>query len=503
MELGRSVILTPVPDQEVLVHQQYLMGQQLDQQFHSNNHDQDQQQLVTNETQIQYNPEVVLHSGAGGVASSSSTSVPIASKNISVTGQSESNDNNDDEDNDSDGVGDVNGVDGDDSKQKVKRKRKSNTEIVDRIMVRLAKIDACNDDAYLKLKNGKLSECSVRGLIRSALTKACKPEHIDEFIDYLARAEVDPEMFQNEQFKAKLKARIPKSTVEKNKKKKKRESVKGTVSKKKNNSSEEGIPSKSSQQPVLSKARKLKEIRLKRRIKQMDKMNDRENSEFDSTEIDEEEDSDGDMLVTSINPETNYHMSEERVVKRPVDVRKGVKRQRNVDQSTGDSDSDDDDDDKFHGTEKVKRSPSKRSKRIVGSGGKRTVGKTSFPLAYEKEFSEKDIEQYNKYNFKRAVRESINPYLIKNKLIQTELVHRMREAEKEKWRIRHEEKEQKEREEIGDKNFAERKEKRKKKEKKNKKGGKKTKRATCDSVDEFFPGTFGGGLETIHWATVD
>lgn len=90
-------------------------------------------------------------------------------------------------------------------------KRKSMTETVDRIMIKLAKINACNDDGLLRLKDGKLSECTMNRLIRSALSKSCKPEHVEDFVDYLARAKVDPNVFENMEFRKKLLEKIGQS----------------------------------------------------------------------------------------------------------------------------------------------------------------------------------------------------------------------------------------------------------------------------------------------------
>lgn len=224
-------------------------------------------------------------------------------------------------------------------------KRKSMTDIVDQITIKLAKIDACNDDGYLRLPGDKVSECKVNKLIRAALSKSCKPDNNEEFIKYLVQAKVDPNLFQNDRFKNKMMSMI-------NSHSKSREPrVKQVAAKKKN---------------VADMNSKKKE-RSKNSVSNITK-NERLVSVFDETT--EEENDEAEILVTKIKPkkqkikknvdDNDDDDDTEEMIVQSNEV-KGIKRKRGVLEEATVTENDSDD-----GSKRV----AKRRKVTSGGGSK-------------------------------------------------------------------------------------------------------------------------------------
>lgn len=202
MSLGQMMVLTPISDQEV-----YNKQQQMNLSASSSSPFGQEVTLVTSgpdggvDHSYQQQQQQVTPSFGGEPTWSNPLTFPAASAS-SVNPQ--------------DGV--TGGGKTDDSSKRIdqeefskaggkKEKRLSNQDSINKIMIKLAKLEACNDDGYLFLRDGSLSKCSVSQMIRAAMTKSCKQENIDDFIDHLHAAGIDPNLFKNEQFKKKLMAR--------------------------------------------------------------------------------------------------------------------------------------------------------------------------------------------------------------------------------------------------------------------------------------------------------
>lgn len=187
MELGRTMILNPISDHDISLHQQSLLN---------NQHiigEGDQQAMVSTagDQPVQQQPFVSSYATDDSSFNAVSNELnnvngikrPLAVKRMDPPNKRKSGGSK-------------------------KSAGKSITDTVKRVMIQLAKINACDDDGLLRLRNGDLSSCDVNKLVRLAMSKTCDHDDIEDFMDQLVKAKVDPNLFKNEQFKSKLMEKI-------------------------------------------------------------------------------------------------------------------------------------------------------------------------------------------------------------------------------------------------------------------------------------------------------